>query len=45
MDCESVAASSYLCTRSAGHKQPHVGHGGDLVGIAAWDDAGWYEER
>ena len=35
----------YECTRNVGHAQPHVGHGGARAGFAAWDDAGWYEER
>jgi hypothetical protein len=46
MDCPSTWRV-FLCTRTVGHTQPHVGHGADpeVAGFAAWDDAGWYEER
>jgi hypothetical protein len=50
MDCPSHAPGvglGFVCTRDVGHAQPHVGHGADpeAAGFAAWDDAGWYEER
>jgi hypothetical protein len=50
MDCPSSAPGvglGFVCTHAAGHVQPHVAHGTDpeAAGFAAWDDAGWYEER